>query len=355
MLRNAEVHVRVASAVFLGICVVFARKHEGASQFQANCPPSCQCNKTTVICDNGDMKNTEVFLAISDLFYPDLETLAIRGNKFGELEPRNLFGPNITHHRLSRVVLSNNDISMIHAEAFSAIPKVEELDLSMNNVSSVHGDLFKNMDRLKSLELIKFFDEKVSVKHRANLLYQMFVESRSEFIELRRLVLDMNALVYLPKDMFCKLPGLEILSLKNNFLPAFTVDSKCLPGLRTLDLSKNEIDFVAADATDRLENVPHLETVNFSGNPFKCNCYLKDFIVWFQTSERVRDARNDVFCEQADPAEYAMTDLSEVKAELLKCPEGGKDYLHTVYIFVALALIGLCLLLACLIYNNRSL
>ncbi len=132
---------------------ISARKHQKSpkqieedlelpTQIQANCPTSCRCNKTTIICNNGGFKHTEIFLQIKDQFYPNLDTLAISGNQFRELEADNLFGPDVKHDRLTRVVLVNNDISVIHAKAFEAISKVEELDLSYNNVSSIHGDLF---------------------------------------------------------------------------------------------------------------------------------------------------------------------------------------------------------------------
>ncbi len=209
------------------------------------------------------------------------------------------------------------------------------------------------MPNLKSVELIKFFDDNSDVHQRANLLRQMFGESQSEFLHLRRIHLDKNFLATLPGDIFCKMPSLEILSLQNNVLSSFNVEPKCLPGLRELDLSNNEFKFIGKPLINLIENVPHLEKVNFSLNPFDCNCYLTDFINWVKDSERIA-TKTDVSCDDALPVEFIGADMSDLNPEMLKCPSTGKDYMHTVYIFVALALIGLCLLMACVIYNNKS-
>uniref|UniRef100_A0A914V3S8 LRRCT domain-containing protein n=2 Tax=Plectus sambesii TaxID=2011161 RepID=A0A914V3S8_9BILA len=325
-------------------------------QFTANCHDRCKCNKTTISCTRAAVQSTDIFLFMRSEVYEDLDTLTVTGNKLHHIDDSNLFGEGVTHVHLSLMNISHNAISSLHADALRGLPRLEVLDLSFNKIETIEGDLLGRFPLLRQVFLNRAFSSALNGSTDViNMVYRLFRESSNKFDHLEEVHLDSNLLNNLPPDTFCKLPTLTTLSLKGNRLRSFRFDNNCFPVLNRLDLSRNHINYVSTEVVNLWDvGFPVLEELDVSENPFVCDCHMKDFVkfVWKEKDVFIND--EDTFCMTAIPSDLTNEGLAHVDANQLRCAGDIDANLHSVYLLVALALIGLLLVVACFVYRSGT-
>jgi hypothetical protein len=325
-------------------------------QFTASCHNRCQCNKTTIVCDGSAFQSTDIFLFMRAEVYEDLDTVIVTGNKLHDIDKSNLFGEGVTHAHLSLLNISYNNIRSIHADSLGNLPRLEVLDLSHNRLETINGDLLGRFPLLHKVFLDNAFSVALNGSPDAvNMVYRLFHESANRFAQLEEIRLDANLLTSLPPETFCKLPSLTTLSLKDNRLTSFRFDQNCFPVLNRLDLGRNRLQYVSTDSVNVWDaGFPVMEELDVSENPFICDCHMKDFIKFLWKEKDVFIHRDDTFCMTAKPSDFTNEPLFQVDADQLRCAADIDTNLHSVYLLVALALIGLLLVVACFFYRSGT-
>lgn len=88
--------------------------------------------------------------------------------------------------------------------------------------------------------------------------------------------------------MFCALPALTDLYLGDNQLQEINFSLKCLKQLRYLDLEYNKIKRLTDRTLEKFDEVfAHSsdKTINLKGNPFRCDCELRNLFNWLKTTK----------------------------------------------------------------------
>ncbi|KAL7294357.1 hypothetical protein TKK_0012365 [Trichogramma kaykai] len=155
---------------------------------------------------------------------------------------------------LRELDLSSNNISDLDPQAFRYTTELERLDLSGNSLTSLPDDLLRNLHKIRVLAL------------KGNSLLEvpspnLALAPSLEFLDLSdNLIQELGGSVAVPS-----LPALATLSLANNVLRSLADDSfERLPGLRSLDLSGNNLTYVPTGALARLAV---LDTLLLTRNP----------------------------------------------------------------------------------------
>lgn len=351
-----KLFVIAVTVFFATIGRIFTYSNDGTNGCMGVLDSPCRCDRFIINCTNAGFKTTEIFLQITDLHFPELDTLILTGNHFHELETH-LFGPATYHKRLSKLFLSNNSIKFIQAGAFQELTRLEELSLNDNQISlnDLHRlRLFDRLKTLKILQLEKAFDTKnLDAKTIEQALHIIF-GPKSELDELQYLHLQRNNIQSLNGSTFCNLPSLEFLYLQNNNISSFTIaDTSCIVNLLELHLENNKIARYTKQSYDKLNNAEHLKEIHFESNPIDCTCEQNDFVKWLKSDDRVL-YKNETYCFTASPEKYKNRPVVEIEDDSLKCESDGSGYMHGVYIICGIAIVGLAALLFCLFYANRG-
>ena len=83
--------------------------------------------------------------------------------------------------------------------------------------------------------------------------------------------------------MFCALPSLTDLYLGDNQLQEVNFSLKCLKQLRYLDLEYNKIKRLTNRTLKKFDEAFSMskdKTINLKGNPFHCDCELRNLYDW---------------------------------------------------------------------------
>uniref|UniRef100_A0A158P7Q0 LRRCT domain-containing protein n=1 Tax=Angiostrongylus cantonensis TaxID=6313 RepID=A0A158P7Q0_ANGCA len=152
---------------------------------------------------------------------------------------------------LEYLSLTNNSLTHITAEAFSALSSLKHLDLSNNNLLSLPKNVFS---KLRSLETLILDNNEL----------QLSPDSFTGLVALRQLHLPWNRLAYLPPSVFKDLKSLRTLDLSNNKLLALPASLlSTVPQLRHINASHNLLSNLEAGQFSALRE---LETLTFADN-----------------------------------------------------------------------------------------
>ncbi|VDM24204.1 unnamed protein product [Toxocara canis] len=142
-------------------------------------------------------------------------------------------------------------------------------------MSASSGSRCRWNKRLRVLDISNIFSRSVPPDERPRIISRMFTDSSNDFVNLQEIIIRGNSLTSVVPETFCKLQGLIRLHLTNNKLTSFSFNDGCLPSLKVLDLSENELVTLPVRLWDGL---PMLSTTDISSNPLRCDCALAPFI-----------------------------------------------------------------------------
>ncbi|TKR92201.1 hypothetical protein L596_006899 [Steinernema carpocapsae] len=306
--------------VALGLPLIGARL---ASQFEATCPKRCHCTRDLFKCENLHAKEPNaIFPHASPIVFPELSTLVVTGNDFGDLRGENLFGEGQKNKKVSLANLTNSGITAFDGATFEGLTGVEYLYLSENNLTEVGQSPFKHMPKLKILDLSNVFGRGVSVQVKADILRDLFKQNDDRFVELNEILLNDNGIEFLHPDTFCQVRGLARIQLENNRLKEFPIsqEGKCLPSLKNLNLRANHFERIP----NHLYNGPvELTGIDVSYNPLKCDCEAKDFVKYAQDEDSFYINQDFTTC--ASPSNLKHSKVFQIELEDL-CSSGGHHY-----------------------------
>lgn len=299
------------------------------------CPEKCLCSIQTVKCQNQDLD------AIPHSLPANTKFLFVTGNRISRIS-NDSFPTRL--ELLTDLYLSGNEIEIVDVKAFENLPNLVRLDLSNNKIQNFSA--YPDGNKLQVLNLSSSF-----YNHSAmGVILSLF--KKGKFFQLTSLDLSNNDLIILPHDIFNGLPKLTSLSLQNNSIISIQSGTLKVPPLRDLDLRDNSFREMLNATLAEFSLKPGLH-IRLAGNPWRCDCYIEEMLVWLKNSSQVIDMVN-LTC--ADPQDLRRQPLLQVEDSQLDCTYSGdmERVLETSYVFLGLvlALIGVIFLLV--LYLNRK-
>ncbi|XP_023136915.1 trophoblast glycoprotein b [Amphiprion ocellaris] len=298
------------------------------------CPDRCVCSLQTVKCQNQDLD------AIPHSIPANTKFLFVTGNNISNISVAS-FPTRLD--QLTDLYLGGNGMEYVEEMVFDNLPNLLRLDLSNNRIQSFSERAFPDDNKLQLLNLSRSFHNHTYIDVVLN-----FLRSGS-LLQLTALDLSSNDLVLLP-DIFGSLSSLVSLSLQNSSIITIQNGTLKVPPLRDLDLRDNSLRDLPTTTLAELSLKPGLH-IRLAGNPWRCDCFIDDMLMWLKNSTQVVDVQN-LTC--ADPEALKQHQLLQVELSQLKCSSEMEGVLETSYVFLGLvlALIGVIFLLV--LYLNRK-
>ena len=321
-------------------CVCGDMNHNGETKYVVNCT-------------NTGFTNASMLRALPD----ETEVLLFTGN-FLEVLPINLFGKRNNFEDLEYIDMSNNGIKEIKGRTFHRVSNVKTLILNHNDLyivdSKHHPRVFSNFENLEALHLTNAFTEKVDAKWYMVSLQIIF--HGSMLIKLKRLHLEQNEIWTLGgPTIFCQLPALEGLYLGNNRLYNIPMNLTCLHKLKYVDLEYNSIRRLNSDSTEQLDKLAETNpnfSVKLIGNPFVCDCDIKPFYEWMQTT-RVQLLQSDRYrCFEGRPTSNEHLPVMELRQT--ECAPAPAAQTSAASVVLGVLVFVMCVLLVVVLYMHRQ-
>uniref|UniRef100_A0A915ITW3 Uncharacterized protein n=1 Tax=Romanomermis culicivorax TaxID=13658 RepID=A0A915ITW3_ROMCU len=320
----------------------------------------CRCSPEIINCTNARYTHTDIFLSITDLNWPRLDTLILTGNNFPNMDSF-LFGVGTRHRRLKVLNLSENRIRRIDLQTFDNLTNLEHLILSRNQIFIDGADerayqFLRRLSTLRILELDDAFDKTATAYDLARTI-KFLLSNLNRLNRLEYLHLKNNRLTFLQPATFCNVPSVQYLYLQDNRLESFggsLINEKCTPSLTELYLNNNSLSRFSRFDLDKFDSDIHWNKFSFANNPFECYCELNPFIKWFKkNSHRIVD-KTMTRCQKAYPDRFVNSTLMKIPENALKCDsERSTDYMHGIYVICGLAIVGMSVMLFCIFYANK--
>ncbi|XP_033095895.1 carboxypeptidase N subunit 2-like isoform X2 [Anneissia japonica] len=272
-----------------------------------------------------DLSFNKIKLIESNVFrvLETLVSLDLSGNQLSEL-PSNIF---LSLSDLIRLDLSSNIFTQIPA-VFDDLKQLQMLNLESNNISTIKNRTFANLENLQNLYLGKNNIENLQPEI---LLSDTSGMESSGLHSLTELDIYDNNLKEITKDFMQHLPGIESLNLAGNqinFIEAASFGG--MDNLHSLKLRQNQLQYLNADifkdedsildetcankkilrylqdlnlaenklnsapSADFFSMVPSLLYLEMQGNPFRCDCDILQMVNWFNNSKHVRSTKYDL-------------------------------------------------------------
>ena len=273
------------------------------------------------------------------------------------------------HSKLEVIDLSINGIKVIQGRSLHKVKNVKRLILNHNDLYVVHGSsrVFSNFVNLEELHLTNAFTEEIDDKWNPSDLKDIQLDSN--LANLKKLHLEQNEIWEMKDmDMFCQLPQLLDLHLSDNLLTNINFSLECLKKLRYLDLEFNRIRNLPQTTLEKLEkafsqkepgpdgHMKYTRQVDLHGNPFACDCHMKNFAQWLNRTDINLMNKDAMRCYDGVPASNAGKRIKNV--DKYDCPvkvrEGTTGSHHAVTSTLLTILIILTAsLLAVVLWINR--
>ncbi|XP_054464249.1 chondroadherin-like protein [Anoplopoma fimbria] len=291
------------------------------------CPRVCSCDSTklSVTCVGKNL--TEIPPTIDEITVK----LDLRNNNLQVLSRRAfILMPYLTHLNLQRcninkvkegafralgrlvsLNLAYNKIDILYQESFDGLSSLKELHLDHNRVEEIQPGAFAQLGFLNMLALTH--NQLVYIPNMAfqglnnikwlrlshNSLNNLAPEAFAGLFTLSRLSLDHNELQFFPTEAMTRLPEVTRLDMSHNPITYLGEESVSMakltrlyldhmsiqdlsdlalsraPFLSHLDLSHNQLRYL-----EPLSGPKELASLNLTGNPVYCNCYMRPLREW---------------------------------------------------------------------------
>ncbi|XP_028028363.1 leucine-rich repeat-containing protein 24-like [Bombyx mandarina] len=232
--------------------------------------PGCNCKwssgKKTASCSSLGLKTPPELES-------DIQVLDLHGNPLETLGKDAFLRVNMIN--LQKVNLSSTCLRTLHSNAFNHLRILIELDLSQNELSQLSPDLFKATERLRVLIL------------NDNPLTTLVAEQFPPLRYLKKLEISRCKLRSVSSFAFTNLRALESVNIQQNYLTHL-----------------HQSTF----------NLPLMNTLSLSDNPWHCDCGLREFHDWFVSSNL---GNEEVLC--LGPESKANLSWSALKREDFFC------------------------------------
>ncbi|XP_069557181.1 chondroadherin-like protein [Brachyistius frenatus] len=291
------------------------------------CPRECSCDftKLTVACAGKNL--TEIPPTIDEVTLK----LDLKNNNLQVL-PRRAFvqTPYLTHlnlqrcniimvkegafRTLGRVVslnLAYNKINILYQESFDGLSSLKELHLDHNRVEEIQPGAFSQLGFLNMLALTH--NQLVYIPNMAfqglqnikwlrlsrNSLNNLATEAFAGLFTLSRLSLDHNELQFFPTQTMTRLGEVTRLDMSHNAMIYLGEESVSMAKLRYLYLDHMSLQDLSDQALSGAPLLSHLDlshnqlrnleplsgpkelvSLNLTGNPVYCNCYMRPLKDW---------------------------------------------------------------------------
>lgn len=235
----------------------------------------------------------------------NLELLNLSGNRLTSVHARNFY----FSRKLRTLDLSNNHLTHIDECGFEPLYQLQELDLSFNNLSSVPSAALQKLTSLKSLT---FDSNPVTILENGSF---------SRLPALERLRLDhLSELTMVLDGALDELPRLRWLSIshcKRLQYVSPNVFGRNAASLKELYLTNNGLSFLPATVT-RLSS-PVLEKLDFSDNPFNCECMRGSLNQAIQSKQGKVSLSSNPACHTNDSRAQSLLNGTWIKAAGTTC------------------------------------
>ncbi|XP_068999487.1 trophoblast glycoprotein [Embiotoca jacksoni] len=299
------------------------------------CPDKCLCSSQTVKCQNQHLDEIPHSIPTNTKF------LFVTGNNISRISVAS-FPARLG--QLTDLYLSGNEVEYVEAMVFDNLPNLVRLDLSNNRIQTFSERALPHDNKLQLLNLSRSFYNHSSMDVVVNFLRS------GNLLHLTALDLSNNDLVIFPDGVFTSLSSLVSLDLQNSSIITIHNGTLNVPPLRDLDLRDNSLRDLPTSMLADFNLKPGLH-IQLAGNPWRCDCFIDDTLVWLKNTTQVVDVEN-LTC--AAPEALRHQPLLQVEQTQLKCFSDMEGVLETSYVFLGLvlALIGVIFLLV--LYLNRK-
>lgn len=210
----------------------------------------------------------------------NLTMLTLSNNRLEAIPERSFYNmPN-----LEKLTIYKNPLLSLPDQLMGCMPYIREFYLYSTNLKTVPGNLFANMSGLISLNL-----------HFNIWLSELPSDLFCCLPNVEKLSLKSNNLVHLHPQLFSKIPKLKILFLGDNQLQSLPESIfHALRQVRSIDLQNNHLKNLPGDIF--LSNAV-LKFLAMYGNPWDCNCSIRDISKWIRQNQDVVLDRDRVTCQ----------------------------------------------------------